>query len=164
MLCLPFFLIGQPVDWSADRPLAWADFRAETPMGTRNAAATSCGIRYDHSRTNIWTGQPVVEITAFMDPEGSWVDPEQAGPDLLRHEQGHFDLAEVFARRARRDLDVRKLTRRRAESIYRDRLGELASAQWAYDRDTNHGTLSSAQAEWSARIRGWLSAESPDQP
>lgn len=104
-------------------------------------------------------------ILATFSPAESWVRPDipphrTASPRTLRHEQTHFDLTEVFARRLRRAFstvqgicpdhpkDARKLF---------DRLSrESQSKQKQYDQETAHGTALEAQSRWSRAVAASL--------
>ncbi len=75
---------------------------------------------------------------------------------ILRHEQTHFDLAEVHARRMRRAFD--DLARPCSQTD--GQLGALAerltqeekAEQRRYDAETHHGLLADQQAAWSQDV------------
>ena len=90
-----------------------------------------------------------------------WIDP--ASPDSLRlllHEQGNFDLCEVY----RRQLDeyVLRYENRGAsqnkttEHIFREVYSAFLAKQAQYETDTDHGHDPVAQAEWTKRIAAEL--------
>jgi hypothetical protein len=80
----------------------------------------------------------------------------------LRHEQTHFDLSEIHARRMRRyyteliapcgrstnDLEAR------VDQIERDE----KTAQELYDRETDHGRATAPQLRWDKEVDGQLTA------
>jgi hypothetical protein len=157
----------------ADGPLTVEDFAAQAPenppvnLGIEMVANTQCVVRYDY-RTAVeqrgrdqWTAR-ITSFTsvAVIDPAKCWLTSRDSR--VLDHEQGHFDLAELAARRmqqhfadlirnnnavvggrdrrtAERKLhaDIKKAT----EEVYQ----WLAEAQKTYDEQTRHGTLLSAQ-------------------
>src|SRR5712692_1059719 len=93
---------GMP--WSATRPLRWGDFHGVPRQGSDEAAKTAYGIYYAWKcRGRAFEFRAVA---AFHTQE-SWVQPavvsdSAEGPRTLGHEQTHFDIAEVYARRMRR--------------------------------------------------------------
>jgi hypothetical protein len=45
-------------------------------------------------------------VHAEFDPNASWMIPEAQSADLLRHEQGHFDIAALYAARLQTELNA----------------------------------------------------------
>lgn len=117
-----------------------------------------------------------LRYAAAVDRSASWWSGEIPPRDLartLRHEQGHFDLAEIAARRRSRDaaLDMRSLRsqaerpedalaelERRALALMTGIKQELLARELEYDQATSHGTDAAAQREWDARIASELAA------
>jgi len=107
-----------------------------------------------------------VRVIVGFRPRDSWVkalvlNDSTQRRTILRHEQTHFDLAEVHARRMRRafgDL-VRPCAKTDAElSSLAQRLAQEEKAeQRRYDAETNHGLLTDQQAAWSRDVAGRLS-------
>jgi hypothetical protein len=149
-----------PIVWSAARPLTWSDFRARPGLaGTLAAALTASRLT---SRFVCSGEQFEFEMTAWFLPDQSWVKPElfvQPGSSqaALRHEQTHFDLTEVHARRARQYF--REIARPCGQSM--DQLqrsaerfsDELGDDQDRYDRETLNGRDGNAQFSWEAHVR-----------
>ena len=90
------------ISWSEDYFLDWSDFQAElNPAAFEDAHST---IKYHYT----WTvnsdsiGNQIkffienIDLTVEFHPLLSWVRQSQATPELLKHEQGHFDLAELL--------------------------------------------------------------------
>lgn len=146
------------IPWSAARPLVWSDFKGSPPAGGPEGALTGYGLYYAwqcHGHAFDF------RITAAFVPRESWVksivltDSTQNRRGL-RHEQTHFDLAEVYARKlrksfaelgdpcARKDGDLKA----RAQRV----LDEEASTQRRYDNETNHGLLAPKQAAWNQEV------------
>ena len=164
------------VPWDASTPLTWDLFRCAAPADAvhRNeAAAIHMTIRW-HAKYSVtssgsnWTGHVTsVTVTNTMEPSLSWVVPGKGDDRVLRHEQGHFDLNEVYRRKleivllclqsqsaskqgAIDELDA--ALHRRADGI----LEQLQAAQARYDAESGHGNNPSGQARWEARIAAWL--------
>ena len=90
------------IAWSKDYFLNWSDFKAES-----NSSAfedSSSYIKYHQTWTlssEISEGETYFQIkdiqlsTQFL-KHLSWVREKQSSAELLKHEQGHFDLAELY--------------------------------------------------------------------
>lgn len=146
-----------PRDWTEQRPLTWDDFLAPPDAASKGAALTAYEIQ---ARTVCEEAGPAFRVTVRFLPNQSWVKPRQRKAQILAHEQGHFDLAEVTARRLRAELALldhgcadgnAAFTRLVADFQSRD-----LELQRSYDRQTMFGTGSGAQKHWEARIKSWL--------
>jgi predicted secreted Zn-dependent protease len=96
-----------------------------------------------------------------MRKDASWVGTAALTPDVLRHEQGHFDIWELFGRRLRhvlRDSTCADLTNGRLQARIDEVLARLQEAHIDYDALTQHGTLLSAQRTETERIEQELAA------
>jgi hypothetical protein len=147
--------------WSAERRLTWADFQGPPDVSSEAVATTATVVDYQMSCTgNDFTWQ----IVSRFVPRGSWVKTNhllvRQSAQTLMHEQGHFDLSEVHARRARETL--RRL--RAPCALTNDEQNALIAGfhqqghklQVDYDRDTVHGTNLRRQQDWQERIANWL--------
>jgi hypothetical protein len=170
--------IGGPlIPWSPGHPLSWADFQGEVPSDPGpDAARIHIVVSYrltivvheeGPGRWRAYIPRQSLVTQCAMDPARSWVRPDAEVPEVLAHEQGHFDLGEVYRR-----LLVQKLTelsveaetsaaaRSGLERLAAEQAGSilarLEAAQIRYDEETAHGTDPAAQAAWLSRIRTWL--------
>jgi len=153
------------IPWSDKRPLTWADFKGPAPSGSGVVAAETAytiihGFRCIGSKFDY-------RVVAAFRPRDSWVRPALLrtpadSARALRHEQTHFDVSEVHARRLRRYLaevmapcyiptgDLSSM----ASRIERDE----KAAQELYDRETDHGRAPTVQARWDKDIDSQLLA------
>jgi len=90
------------ISWSDDRVLTWSDFKAESNPASFEDAHSVIKYRYTWTVNSESVGNQIrffIEninlITEFY-PLLSWIRQSQATPHLLKHEQGHFDLAELL--------------------------------------------------------------------
>lgn len=144
--------------WSAARPLAWKDFRGTAPSGGMEGAQTAYSLFYGLRCTrNLFQFQ----VTTGFLPRESWVKPSvvasaEESRRTLEHEQTHFDLSEVYARRMRKyfaDLyrpcdQALDQWRNVAQKYTRDE----ASAQDRYDDETRHGLIPARQRTWNQDV------------
>ncbi len=90
------------ITWSKEYFLNWSDFKAESnPSAFEDSSSY---IKYHQTWTvnsEIFDGQIYFQIkdiqlyTQFL-RHLSWVREKQSSSELLKHEQGHFDLAELL--------------------------------------------------------------------
>ena len=90
---------------------------------------------------------------------------EDANEELLEHEQLHFDMAEIAARKIRKRLDEEKGAcgaggddtplHRFVGEVTRD----FREEQARYDQETKHGTFLLAQGRWESRVKAALNAK-----
>lgn len=155
----------EAVPWSASRRLTWGDFRGVPPVGEKERAAeTAYSLFYAVSCKGRTFDFGVV---AAVLPRQSWVRPAVLTDAVqnsrtLRHEQTHFDLTEVHARRMRRyfaELSQPCVKSSSELEALSDRLiREETAAQRRYDEETSHGRLAQRQATWDADVARQIAA------
>lgn len=142
----------------------WRDFRGSPPSGGDEAARTAHAFYYAWScRGDRFT----FRVTAAFIPRQSWVKrmivrDSIESPRVLRHEQLHFDLTELYARHMRRRFAelARPCTQSdaqleaMAQRIVRDERAE----QRRYDAETRNGLIAERQAEWERETARQLRA------
>jgi len=149
---------GGALHWSASRPLVLADFKGRPRTGETHAALTSATIVAEVACKG---GQFTGHVQAAFDPTVSWWrEPATATPKLLRHEQLHFDITEVYARRLRQKLAAVRVPCAQLGSAF-ELLAQGVYAEWEkaeqqYDRDTNHGLKPEPQAQWETQVQQQL--------
>ncbi len=124
------------IAWSSTRKLTYADFK-----GAPSPTAAS------GSRCQFY-------LTTLFFCRESWIDA--AAPDaarLLEHEQGNFDLAELYRRQLDAALQGIPLYSKRREPIFQTIYGAYEAKKRQYARDTHHGSDSEKQAVWTRQIR-----------
>jgi hypothetical protein len=152
----------QEIEWSPYRRLTWDDFkgRPREALNPGVAAQTYCGFGFQTNRVTMFKQAKVFSINTFS-CYLSWVRPDQKGrADLLAHEQGHFDLCEVYARQLRKVLLERKLTvynlTTDANLEFRHIYNQYLNKQELYEKGTDYGRNRQKQLEWEQRIREYL--------
>jgi hypothetical protein len=148
---------AEPIVWSASRPLTMADFQGRPAPTDRLAALTSADIKAGAAcRDFVFSGS----VQATFDPAMSWFrDATKATPALLRHEQLHFDITEVHARRLRQKLvlfgakaDCAKL-QPAFNNLTRAVYAEWEREESRYDQETNHGLNTAKQGYWERQVQ-----------
>jgi len=155
---LPLFVVAQDnesIQWSVNKKLDWSDYLA-TPPSTSDAAAitsTSIGIEY-HVRNSVFT----YTVACLFSKTRSW--GRFRTDYILQHEQGHFDITEIFARKLSKELSEYKFDpgnyEHEVNSIYKKIMDEKEEYQNRYDTETDFSRNKEKQAEWLEKIRAEL--------
>lgn len=146
------------IEWS-EKKLTWDDFREDNTQEKyykKSVARISSTIRVRPSNT-ISNNQLTVRIQAVMRPYHSWVRKRALGNGkVLYHEQDHFEITELFARKLRKALSEEKLSEKnyskKLEKLTKQFRKELSSMQYQYDEETSHGTNEQLQRWWHGFI------------
>lgn len=145
------------IEWDPDHRLSWEDFRGQPVEDSPAAAITASGISYFFSTYEDEQGKMGIRYTVktHFYPDKSWYHPDLGDVIILSHEQLHFDISELFARKMRAQLGATKFTRNVKEEvreIYRKINEELAAFQNRYDDETNYSRDREAQLIWNELI------------
>jgi len=148
------------VEWSPAKRLTWDDYLAK-PSSSSDAAAitsTALGLEY-HVRNNALT----YKITCKFSKTRSW--GKYKTDYILEHEQGHFDITEIFARKlenALREYDFNpKKFKNDLDQIYREIMEKKEELQNQYDVETDYSRNKEKQAEWLKKIQRELLRYTP---
>ena len=148
------------IPWQWERKLTWEDFLCEPRRNTDAVASTSTalGIAYQ-IRDNKLTYQ----ITCNFSKVRSWGLVKT--PYILAHEQGHFDITEIFARKLHQvlmnyQLD-RKTFKQDINTIYQMIVKAKEGFQMSYDSETDHSRNKAKQQQWLERIETILEDTRP---
>lgn len=137
------------------RPLVWSDFQGRAPALSEFAAYTMTRVNLESSYTGrgkLWKGEFKVE--AVFLPQKSWArdDRRSRSDRVLAHEQLHFDIAELSARKLRKALSELPEwsvdLKQRANALFEKSVEEGEQMQKRYDHETNHGLDLKQQERW----------------
>lgn len=145
------------LEWG--RTISYEDFQSSPDEADTAAANISVSILlgYGNTQSNILR----FKVVAVMDKDESWIKEGFRRPHILKHEQGHFDIAQIFARkleavlkkRSYRSTDVEVLT-----ELYDDFLNQMNQVQVRYDEETRGGWDPVAQSKWRRFIEEELAS------
>lgn len=148
--------IQESIPWSADYRLSWKDFKGPIPLEALAAATTASGISYEYSGNMMFNEVKIdFVVTAFFYPQESWYKPDICDDNTLSHEQLHFDIAELFARRMRKKLSNATFSsnvKEEVRNIYQETLKELSDLQERYDWETDYSRNREVQLRWNQQI------------
>lgn len=147
--------------WKASEKLTWDDFKATPDMDHPYAAITYSGMSYGFS-ADIVNEEIYVnyKVNCFFVANKSWVKRRYlTDQELLLHEQLHFDITELFARKFRKKLGEMTFTKNvKAEikAVYNRITKEKISTQKRYDLETDHSKNELSQKKWQLKIKNEL--------
>lgn len=142
------------IPWNSKRKLIWDDFKMATPVNTSDAALTTTYVGFSFSRNR---DEIKFEIECKFQKSRSWV---RVNSDyILKHEQGHFDIAEIFARKLNKEITAFLAKSKQHEElnkIYTQVMNEKGDLQQLYDDETNHSIHKTQQTAWDKKIQAML--------
>ncbi len=144
--------------WDGVERLSWSDFEAAPRMDIEEIfALTSSGIiDYKGCKDGIIN----YKFRAYFEKDESWVKQEAHTDYHLAHEQLHFDITELYARKLRKllsELEFKCGEEKRFESFVAATLENWYNEQRNYDIMTRHSLNKEMQREWHYRIKMELS-------
>jgi predicted secreted Zn-dependent protease len=143
------------IEWSAERRLTWKDFKAQPDKNSTNAALTSSSINIEFGYNSTALKY---NIKCRFDPNLSW--GRIKNDYILAHEQGHFDIAEIHARKLHKTLKAYKFQSRTVSKdvnrIYDTIMKEHHELQSQYDQETNYSRNPAQQNAWKEKIETLL--------
>jgi predicted secreted Zn-dependent protease len=96
-----------------------------------------------------------VFVQSVFNTNENWVVPEGRNDYVLRHEQIHFDITEIYSRKLRKELDDANITSDNADKakpIFEKIFNEMERRQIRYDQETQRGDKSETQEHWEAVV------------
>lgn len=140
--------------WTETYRLKWSDFRGHVDNSTNMKALTMSNVKMkSHSSDNEF----VVEVQCYFDRSKSWTK-DTTHPMLLKHEQLHFDITELYTRMIREKLaQIKEKDPQKkidaASKIFQSLMHQGYAEQERYDKETNHGIIKEKQEEWMADVK-----------
>ncbi|MET0461528.1 MAG: DUF922 domain-containing protein [Chitinophagaceae bacterium] len=143
------------IHWNERHQLSWSDYQGKPGPDATAAASTATYLGVEYSFKN---GKLGYLITCSFSRSRSW--GMHKNDHILAHEQGHFDIAEIFARKLHQRLKAyvfdKKTYQTDLRDIYEHTMDEKEAMQQTYDRETNHSINKDKQAEWLEKINTGL--------
>ncbi len=155
--------------------LTWQDYSGGVPANARMDAytATSYDVRTNYSMRGNRGHQSdfrlaTVSIQVRLDRARMWSRPSAQTPQLLKHEQGHYDITALAMRDldsdltallqagrtfpTQRDLEQAIANLQQPAVALVNRLQSTAIADGVYDQQTRHSRDAAAQGKWDAAL------------
>ena len=139
--------------WQKNRKLTWDDYQGKPQH--RFAAASTVYSMYRHLYKDA-NGNISASIKACFYPKDSWKG-RYLDDALLAHEQKHFDIVELYARKLRKQLMQIKVSgeedaQQKLDSLHKIIDGEMDAYQDKYDKESDYSMAHDEQANWIKKI------------
>lgn len=149
VICVFVFIYVAPsfaqdtIHWDKQRPLAWEDFRGVPEDNAIESAQAATGVALafqyrEDLENNTW--EYIYDVHSFFLTDLSWYKKQDINYYLLEHEQTHFNISELFARKLRYELSKlvpSESVGEEAEEIYNTVQNQHSILQNKYDKETN---------------------------
>ncbi len=143
--------------WDELNSLSWEHFKPVVERSNNDAAMSSIAIE---SRSVIDKTGAFIRVRAVFDPQKSWVKNDCKTAYILNHEQMHYNIVEIFARKLRKAIATSTFKQATFKDDYNrlfDRLADEHEAyQERYDEETNHSIYKEDQEAWNTKIQAEL--------
>ncbi len=161
--CLVIFLshnccVAQDsIPWKSGYKLKWLDFRGVPERGSDRVAITVSNIGYSltYNSTSF-----TVRVKCVFEKRKSWTTTLDSS--VLVHEQGHFDISEIFARKLRKAFREYKFNAKTVQPDLKEIFTRINSERRLYnelyDIETNSSQNHTMQVRWNKKIADELNA------
>ena len=143
------------IEWEESRKLSWSDFQGAPDPNSTNAALTNTSINAEFGFNK---KELTYSIRCRFNKSKSWVRVKS--DYILAHEQAHFDITEIFARKLHKALKEYRFNERTVgedvNRIYESIMKGQHAFQIQYDAETDHSRIPAKQKEWETKIAGLL--------
>ncbi|HEX6192275.1 MAG TPA: DUF922 domain-containing protein [Chitinophagaceae bacterium] len=145
------------IPWKSSYKLKWQDFRGVPDRGSDRVAITVSNIGYSLSYNST---SFTVRIKCVFDKRKSWTTTLDSL--VLIHEQGHFDISEIFARKLRKAFKEYKFNGKTVQADLKEIFTRINSERRlyneVYDIETNSSQNQTMQHQWNKKIADELLA------
>jgi len=139
--------------WDKNDKLDLADFRGQPDYANPHIVAlTASGIM---QHTECHEGILLHDVKAYFDKNASWVKDEARTAHHLQHEQIHFDITELYARKLAQALSQETFLcgeEKRFNEFVDNLLAGWEKEQIDYDVSTKYSNEEEEQKAWEYRI------------
>ena len=147
----------ETIEWKHDRKLQISDFKAQPPADNPYAANINSGLSFSWGITHKPTGKELTySVTSEMYPEESWIKASKNTEYLLAHEQTHFNISELFARKLRKSLaeyQPNGNVETELKNMYRQIEKKRRQLQNKFDEATDHSENMDEEHRWRSMIQ-----------
>lgn len=150
----------EKVPWREGKKLTWSMFKGQPENLGNFVASTNSGISLSFGiRTMGDEVQVDYSVQSYFYPNDSWYSSGNVTEIVLAHEQTHFDISELFARKLRQKFDAIPKTKdfkKYAKEIYHKNEEDRVNMQDQFDKQTDHSRLEKVELKWEAFVQDQL--------
>lgn len=146
---------GQKIIWDKNYKLKWEDYKSPPDSQRPDIKA---GSSVGHGYTYRTKGDSVfITIESYFFKSESWVDSGSINNNLLLHEQGHFDIEEIYARLLRKNIAAtnffKQTFEKQLQGLHNKSINECNKEQdLIYDKETDLSRNLAKQKQWNMKI------------
>lgn len=164
--CIPLFANAQ-YGLIKYRQLTWDDFKGKPDNKNQMYAYAPSKTYYTYTWTH---GEGDIHLLAFniisgFDANSAWSEKWAQNEDLLKHEQTHFDIHELYTRKmvaALKEFTYSSNFKIEIKAIYDKYIAEANAVQTKFDQETEHYRDTRKEKIWESYIQSQLSAIPPN--
>ncbi len=146
--------------WDAQKKLSWSDFKAAPDYGSPYAATANSGMSHAYAVDGSgFYDKDESRVTAHFYPTFSWFKPSDTSETILRHEQAHFDITEIHARKLRKRIaqfTFSSNSSKEVKILYDNVEKERRAMQEQFDVDSHHSQDKQQEFIWENKIAKML--------
>lgn len=154
LLLVDFISNGQDLLlWNEKSPLKWTDFLGKVNDSSQFDAEAFTSVKYSY--TFYSPGKYTFVVQACFDRTTSWIKKERSCEGLLQHEQAHFSLAQLYAKKLTLAFESYKYSanfQNEILEIFKHIEIDYHKTQRLFDEETNHSLINEKEKEWEAFI------------
>ena len=140
--------------WQENKPLTVQHFKAPVDSKSKFMSNTNTTLNIRIVKQKNVTA----EVTNYFDPSKSWIKPN-ATNEILKHEQLHFDITEIYARELRKRIKAlqntfpdKDVVDMQIKAAFKQYARMMEREQTRYDNETNHSIIVDMQKKWSDSV------------
>ncbi len=154
LLLVNFISNGQDVLlWNEKFPLKWTDFLGKVNDSSQFDAEAFTSVEYSY--TFYTPDKYSFKVQACFNRTTSWIKKERSCEGLLQHEQVHFSLAQLYAKKLTLAFESYKYSanfQNEIVEIFKQIEIDYHKSQRLFDEETNHSLISKKEKEWEAFV------------
>jgi hypothetical protein len=144
--------------WNENRKITWTDFKSQNKVHSYEQASAVMApglIAYPIEASKI----KEVKIIATVNKNQSWYKVKE--DYILNHEQMHFNITEIYARKFRKELaKIEESGDKISPNIFLSLFNKIDEEHWEfqfqYEEETQRGTNFNQQKIWNEKIQKLL--------
>ncbi len=141
--------------WNSNNKLIWNDFKGQIPQDESSSKKVAVCPNEIVAKGFWEADRPNFQVTVYFLKNLAWTK-DTTSLYTLAHEQLHFDIAELYARKLRKKIKELRCKFVVDIEVYRNiiqkYLLEKEELNLKYDKDTAHGNYNYRQVEWEQKI------------
>ncbi|MBV6484842.1 MAG: hypothetical protein KFKLKKLM_01360 [Flavobacteriales bacterium] len=146
--------------WDGKYKLVWEDFKGEVDSQYDEYDAVTW-VLIDQRQKGLLEDKILYEVVTYFVINDSWVKKDKMNKELLQHEQLHWDISELYARKFRKMCSEHishnlNSTFKYFNQEYDKMLLEESAFQTKYDTETNYSKNKEKQKEWVKKVKALL--------